>query len=160
MRSMSAILVSCSVIASRKVVSAIKVSIASKRVFSVLWLRSGRLSQRVNKRLPMLVQVLSSIALSVAPGCPLMLVSSSRLRLVAASSVTASPCVSVVMPSKCGGVPRCVSRTYCSTQPAAAVASFNSSQPKPCRSLVPNCSHNCSFAVVLSKCHGGLSRTV
>ena len=159
-RSMSAMPVSCSVSTSCRAASAIKISIALKRAFSALWLRSGRLSQRDSSRLPMLVQVLSSMALRVAPGCPLMLESSSRLRLVAASSVTASLCASVVIPSKCGGVPRCVSRTYCSTQPAAPVASFKSSQPKPCRSLVPNCSHNCSFAVVVSKCHGGLSRTV
>ena len=46
-----------------------------------------------------------------------------------------------------GSAPCCVSRAYCSSAPAAPIASVRSSQPKPARSWVPNCSASARRAV-------------
>ena len=122
--------------AARAVRLSISVPIACRRSSTVRRSRSGRCSQRRNSRPPIAVAVRSSTAATVQSGRSARLVSSSRLRRVAASSSTASPRSSVRRPRRCGNEAFCVSRTYCSRQPAAATASARSAQPKPDRSRV------------------------
>jgi hypothetical protein len=102
------------------------------------WLSSGRLSQRRSAREPIAVTQLSMTASSVASSRPVRLASSSRLRRVAASRMSASLRSSTVSARMWGSALFCVSRTYCSSAPAAGMASGSSSAPKPLRSSVPS----------------------
>jgi hypothetical protein len=121
--------------------------------------RSGRWIQRRSSRPPIAVAVRSRTPISVLSGRPDRLVSSSRLRRVAASSSSASSRSSQRMPRRCGSADFCVSRRYCSRQPAAPTARGRPASPKPARSRVPNCSQSCRPALPSSKCQGGLERT-
>ena len=58
----------------------------------------------------------------------------------------------------CGSAVFCVSRTYCSSAPAAEIASGRSSAPKPRRSSVPSWSVSRREALDSSKCQGGRTR--
>ena len=89
------------------------------------------------------------------------LVSSSRLRRVAASSSTASLRSSVRRPRRCGNAAFCVSRTYCKQAARRARSPVTrSAQPKPARSRVCELlAQRARRRSRRSKCHGGRSRT-
>ena len=116
--------------------------------------RSGRCSQRRSNRPPIGVAVRSKTPARVSSAEPAMLSSSSRLRRVAGSMISAASRSSVVIDSRCGRADFCVSRTYASKAPAAAMAKGLSAQPKPARSRVRNCSVRARVAESISKCHG------
>ena len=89
---------------------------------------------------------------------PERLVSISRFRRVAASSTILSAGASICKALMCGSAARWVSCVYCSSAPAAQIARFKSSQPKPCRSCVENCSQSRRCAACCSKYQGASSR--
>ena len=92
---------------------------------------------------------------SVCRWWPLRDSSSSRLRLVGPSMMTASSRSCTPIDVRWGRAVFCVSVTYCSRAPAAAIPRGKASQPKPDRSLVPNWPHSRRVALSSSKCHGG-----
>ncbi len=97
---------------------------------------------------------------SVASTLPELLPSSSRLRRVVASMMSASVRSSTVSARMCGTAAFCVSFTYWSRAPAALMASGNSSAPKPLRSSVPSWSVSRREALDSSKYQGGRVRSV
>ena len=92
---------------------------------------------------------------SVCSWWPLNDSSSSRLRRVGPSMMTASSRRSTASDCRCGNADFCVSVTYCMSAPAAATPRAKSSQPKPLRSRVPNCAQSSRVALSSSKCQGG-----
>ena len=104
-------------------------------------------------------RVVSSTPNSVADSWPDRLESSSRLRCVAASSASASLRDSCSSARMCGSAERWVSRTYCSSAPAAHRACGRSATPKPRRSAICSCSRSTRVALANSKCQGGRVRT-
>ncbi len=97
---------------------------------------------------------------SVASTLPELLPSSSRLRRVVASMISASVRSSTVSARMCGTAAFCVSFTYWSRAPAALMASGSSSAPKPLRSSVPSWSVSRREALDSSKYQGGRVRSV
>ncbi len=130
-------------------------SMAWWRACTMSRLRSGWCSQRRRQRLPMAVTVVSSTEARVLSLPPDRLVSISRFTRLAASRMMASLLCTVCRLLICGSAVRWVFFTYCSKQPAAMMAAGMSSQPKPDRSRVPNCSVSAVVAASVSNHHGG-----
>ena len=84
--------------------------------------------------------------------------SSSRLRRVAGSRISASSRVSTLSPRMWGRADFWVSRTYCRSAPAARTASGRSAQPNPARSRVPSWVASNRVELSRSKCQGGRRR--
>ena len=136
-----------------------KIALACNRCFTASRSRKGCVSQSCNNRAPMLVALALSSENNVGEAAPLMVSVISRLRRVAASMRTKSSPRSTDSPVRCGNALRCVCCTYCSSAPAAAIASGISAQPNPARSAVLNWRDSSLVADAVSNCQSAMRRT-
>src|SRR6266850_1354235 len=109
----------------------------------------------MGSRLPMPVAHSSSRENRVGAGSPRSVSVSSRLRRVAASSLTYSPARSAFTAVTCASACPCVLPAYSSNAPHAPIASVRSSQPYPASAAAPSCCRSFLFPLSTSKCQAG-----